>query len=198
VRSGECLGIVGSNGSGKSTILQILAGITLPTRGVVHIRGKVLPLLAVGSGFHPDLTGRENIVLYGTILGAPRDVILGRVDEIAAFAEIERHLDTPTKRYSDGMQARLSFAIAMGFPADIYIFDEVLAVVDGEFRLRCLGEIERCSRSGRTVLLVSHDMAQIRTLADRVMWMEHGRVRRLGPAADVLDEYERTRDEYRA
>lgn len=191
VERGECLGIVGVNGSGKSTLLQIASGITLPTRGHMDIRGRVLPLLAVGSGFHPELTGRENSELVGTVLGVPRRTILDRMDDIAHFAEVERHFDTPVKRYSDGMAARLSFALAVLFPADIYIFDEVLAVVDQEFRERCLLEIASLSASGRTVIMVSHDLEQIRDRADRVLWMQEGTVHRVGDTDEVLDTYAR-------
>ncbi len=134
VRRGECFGILGGNGSGKSTVLQIISGITVPTSGEALVRGSVLPFLQVGAGFHPELTGRENIVLYGTVMGIDREVIMNSIGQVAAFAEIESHIDTPNKRYSDGMQARLSFAIAIIFPAHIYLFDEVLAMVDDEFR----------------------------------------------------------------
>ncbi|HEX4733212.1 MAG TPA: ABC transporter ATP-binding protein, partial [Thermoleophilaceae bacterium] len=138
VHRGEAVGVVGTNGSGKSTLLQILAGTTLPTGGEMEVHGRVIPLLAVGTGFHPELTGRENVTLFAASLGIPREAIADRMDAVAAFAEIERHMDTPVKRFSSGMLARLSFAIAMQFPADVYVFDEVLAVVDGEFQARCL------------------------------------------------------------
>jgi ABC-type polysaccharide/polyol phosphate transport system, ATPase component len=190
IRRGECFGIVGGNGSGKSTLLQILAQITLPTRGGMTVRGRVLPLLAVGSGFHPELTGRENAVLFGTILGVPGDVIKERLPEVVKFADLERHIDTPNKRYSDGMQARLSFALAVLFPADIYVFDEVLAVVDDEFRARCLDEINRLIDGGRTVIFVSHDLQLVQGLCSRVLWLQNGRVRALGPSADVLAAYQ--------
>jgi ABC-type polysaccharide/polyol phosphate transport system ATPase subunit len=189
VRSAECFGIVGTNGSGKSTILQIMAGITMPSGGTMDIGGRVLPLLAVGAGFHGELTGRENSLLFGTILGVKRDVIESSYDAIAAFAELERHFDTPLKRYSSGMASRLSFAIAMLFPADVYCFDEVLAVVDGEFRDRCLKEISALVDRGRTVIFISHDLNQVNELCDRVLWMDNGRVRALGETAGVLDEY---------
>jgi ABC-type polysaccharide/polyol phosphate transport system ATPase subunit len=186
---GECYGIVGTNGSGKSTVMQILAGITAPTAGSMTVRGSVLPLLAVGAGFHGELTGRENSFLYGTILGLQRKVINQRLDAIAEFAELERHFDTPVKRYSSGMSSRLCFAIAMLFPADIYCFDEVLAVVDGEFRERCLNEIRSLAANGSTVIFVSHDLTQITALCDRVMWLDHGRVLEIGPGADVAEHY---------
>ena len=187
---GECFGIVGTNGSGKSTVLQILAGITLPTRGEMHVRGTVLPLLAVGAGFHIELTGRENAFLYGTILGLKRDLINSKLERIAEFAELERHFDTPIKRYSTGMQSRLCFAIAMLFPAAIYCFDEVLAVVDGEFKDRCLQEIRTLADAQSTVFFISHDLDQVRTLCDRVMWLEQGVVREVGAPEDLLRRYE--------
>jgi ABC-type polysaccharide/polyol phosphate transport system ATPase subunit len=187
---GECFGIVGTNGSGKSTVLQILSGITLPTSGEMRVRGTVLPLLAVGAGFHIELTGRENAFLYGTILGLKRDLINSKLERIAQFAELERHFDTPIKRYSTGMQSRLCFAIAMLFPAAIYCFDEVLAVVDGEFKDRCLQEIRTLADAQSTVFFISHDLDQLRTICDRVMWLEHGVLREVGPPDDLLDRYE--------
>lgn len=186
---GERFGIVGTNGSGKSTVLQVLAGITVPTSGSMTVRGSVLPLLAVGAGFHLELTGRENSFLFGTILGLDRRVIESKLDAIARFAELERHFDTPLKRYSSGMQARLCFAIAMLFPADIYCFDEVLAVVDGEFRDRCLEEVRTLARSGATVFFISHDLQQVATLCDRVMWLDRGRVLEIGVADEVVERY---------
>ena len=189
VRKGECLGIVGSNGSGKSTFLQILSRAVVPTRGSLTVRGRVLPMLSIGAGFHIELTGRENVVLQGAILGVPWRTVLARMDDIMAFAELERHADTPLKRYSSGMQSRLSFAIGMRFPADIYIFDEVLAVVDGAFRDRCLNEIRRLVGSGPTVLFVSHDLDQVSRLCDRTLWLDRGGVRAIGRPAEVLDMY---------
>lgn len=191
VARGETLGIVGGNGSGKSTLFQLVAGITLPTGGWLTIRGRVLPLLAVGTGFHPELTGRENITLFGASIGVPQTVIRESMDRVAAFAELELHMETPVKRYSSGMLSRLSFATAVLFPADIYLFDEVLALVDAEFQERCLAEIAQLVQAGRTVLFVSHDLDQVATLADRVMWLESGRIRDIGPTEKILAEYER-------
>jgi ABC-type polysaccharide/polyol phosphate transport system ATPase subunit len=188
---GECFGIVGSNGSGKSTVLQILAGITLPSSGSMLVRGTVLPLLAVGAGFHLELTGRENSFLFGTILGLNRRVIESKLDAIAAFAELERHFDTPLKRYSHGMQSRLCFAIAMLFPASIYCFDEVLAVVDGEFKERCLNEVRTLVRGGATVFFISHDLDQVGLLCDRVMWLDSGEIREIGTTGEVVERYTR-------
>jgi ABC-type polysaccharide/polyol phosphate transport system ATPase subunit len=188
---GESIGLVGVNGSGKSTMLQLLAGTTLPTRGLMHVRGRVLPLLAVGLGFHPELTGRENVTLYAASVGIPRRTIDSRMAKVVAFAELERHMDTPVKRFSSGMVSRLSFAIAVQFPADIYIFDEVLAVVDGEFQARCLEEIKGLHRQGRTVIFVSHNPQQVAEVCERVIWLEDGIVRDDGPTERVLEAYGR-------
>ncbi len=187
---GEALGIVGTNGSGKSTLLQILAGTTLPTSGEMRIRGRVVPVLAVGQGFHPELTGRENVTLFGTSLGFRPETIRERMDAVFAFSELERHMDTPVKRYSFGMLSRLSFAISMLLPADIYVFDEVLAVVDAEFQARCLEEIKGLQRRDRTVIFVSHDRDQVAEVCDRVMWLEAGVIREIGEPAAVLEAYE--------
>ena len=148
-------------------------------------------MMAVGAGFHPELTGRENVKLFGASLGIPLNAIDARMDAVTEFAELERHMDTPTKRFSSGMVSRLSFAIAVQFPADIYIFDEVLAVVDGDFRAMCLGEIKRLHNDGRTVIFVSHDLDQIADVCERVMWLEGGQIQQLGPTHDVLAAYER-------
>lgn len=191
VARGEAFGIVGTNGSGKSTLLQILAGTVLPTGGSMTVRGRVLPLLAVGTGFHPELTGRENVTLFAASLGVPREAIIDRIDAVGTFAELDQHMDTPTKRFSIGMLCRLSFAVAVQFPADIYVFDEVLAVIDGEFQARCLKEVSRLRDDGRTVIFVSHDLDQVSEICDRVMWLEQGCLQRIGPAPEVLDEYAR-------
>src|SRR3954451_13625640 len=189
VHRGDAVGLVGTNGSGKSTLLQILAGTTLPTGGEMEVHGRVVPLLAVGTGFHPELTGRENVTLFASSLGIPFDVIGSRMDAVAEFAEIERHMDTPVKRFSSGMLSRLSFAIAMQFPADIYVFDEVLAVVDGEFQARCLEEIRGLHREGRTVIFVSHSLDQVAEVSERVLWLDSGQVAAMGPASEVLNAY---------
>lgn len=191
VPQGQSLGIVGTNGSGKSTLLQILSGTTLPSSGVMRVRGRVIPLLAVGMNFHPELTGRENVALFAASLAVPRRAIDSRMDAVSAFAELERHMDTPVKRFSSGMVSRLSFSIAMQFPADIYVFDEVLAVVDGEFQSTCLEEIKRLHREGRTIFFVSHNLSQVAEVCERTMWLERGLVRDLGPTAEVLDAYSR-------
>jgi len=188
---GEALGIVGVNGSGKSTLLQILSGATLPSDGQMRVRGRVLPLLAVGQGFHPELTGYENVTLFASALGFRRRMIAERMDAVAAFADLGPHMETPVKRFSTGMISRLSFSVGMMFPADIYIFDEVLAVVDAEFQGRCLAEIKRLHQSGRTIFFVSHNRGQMARICERIIWLEKGAVRDHGPAAAVLDAYER-------
>jgi lipopolysaccharide transport system ATP-binding protein len=190
VRVGECFGLVGGNGSGKSTMLHLISGVTIPTAGVIDVRGSVMPFLQVGAAFHPELTGRENIRLFGTVMGIDREIVYDAVDRVAAFAEIEEFIDTPEKRYSDGMRARLSFAIALVFPAHIYMFDEVLAVVDDEFRERCLGAIRELVAHGRTVLFVSHSMEQVESVCDRAMWLDRGRVRALGETHQVAEAYQ--------
>ena len=195
IRRGESLGIVGNNGSGKSTLLQVVSGITLPTSGRAVVRGRVLPLLAVGTGFHPELTGRENVSLFAASLGLARLATAARIKEVAAFAGLERHMDTPSKRFSSGMLARLSFAVAVLFPADIYLFDEVMATVDGEYQARCMTEIKRLSDSGRTVIFVSHHLDPMAELCDRVLWLERGRVRQIGNAGEVLEAYAQATDE---
>ena len=188
---GEALGLVGTNGSGKSTLLQILAGTTLPTEGEMRVTGRVIPLLAVGLNFHPELTGRENVTLFASSLGIRRGIIDSRMDAVTDFAELELHMDTPVKRFSSGMLSRLSFAIAMQFPADIYIFDEVLAVVDGEFQDRCIAAIKNLHAEGRTVIFVSHHPEQVAEVCERVVWLEKGVVRAVGPANEILGAYER-------
>jgi lipopolysaccharide transport system ATP-binding protein len=189
VHQGEAIGIVGNNGSGKSTLLQILTGTTLPTSGELEVNGRVLALLAVGLSFHPELTGRENVTLLASSLGIPARTIRDRMDAVTEFAGIERHMDTPIKRYSSGMLSRLSFAIAVQFPADVYVFDEVLAVVDDEFQARCLEEIKKLHASGRTVFFVSHHGDQVTEVCQRVLWLDKGVVREFGPAPAVIEEY---------
>jgi ABC-type polysaccharide/polyol phosphate transport system ATPase subunit len=189
VPQGQSFGIVGTNGSGKSTLLQILAGTTLPSGGAMRVRGRVIPLLAVGMNFHPELTGHENVTLFAASLGVPRRAIASRMDAVTAFAELERHMDTPMKRFSSGMVSRLSFSIAMQFPADIYVFDEVLAVVDGEFQSRCIEAIKRLHQEGRTIFFVSHSLDQVAEVCERTMWLERGVVRDLGPTEEVLAAY---------
>ena len=176
VKTGEVLGIIGRNGAGKSTLLKILSRITPPTSGTVRVRGRIASLLEVGTGFHPDLTGQENIYLNGAILGMSHAEIKRKYDEIAAFAEIEKFLDTPVKRYSSGMYVRLAFAVAAHLEPEILIVDEVLAVGDAAFQNKCLDKMESVGRSGRTVLLVSHNMAPIRKLCSRAIVLQKGQI----------------------
>ncbi len=164
VRRGEVVGIIGRNGAGKSTLLKILSRITDPTEGRVKLRGRVASLLEVGTGFHPELTGRENIYLNGAILGMSRAEIRAKFDEIVSFAEVEKFLDTPVKRYSSGMYVRLAFAVAAHLEPEILLVDEVLAVGDAAFQKKCLGKMEEVSRGGRTILFVSHQMAAVQNL----------------------------------
>jgi len=189
VPRGEVLGIIGRNGAGKTTLLKILSRITEPTDGEAVIHGRVGSLLEVGTGFHGDLTGRENIFLNGAILGMRRREIERRFDEIVAFAEVERFIDTPVKRYSSGMYLRLAFAVAAHLEPEILIVDEVLAVGDAAFQRKCLGKMDEVSGEGRTVLLVSHNMSAITSLATRCLWLDAGRVRALGPARETVAAY---------
>ncbi len=177
VKIGEVIGIIGRNGAGKSTLLKILSRITEPTQGRVEIRGRVASLLEVGTGFHPELTGRENIYLNGTILGMTRAEIRRKFDEIVAFAEVKKFLDTPVKRYSSGMYVRLAFAVAAHLEPEILIVDEVLAVGDAEFQKKCLGKMKQVAVGGRTVLFVSHNMNAVQALCDRAIWLDKGRIR---------------------
>src|SRR5438067_1220861 len=176
VRRGEVVGIIGRNGAGKSTLLKILSRITEPTEGKVTLRGRVASLLEVGTGFHPELTGRENIYLNGAILGMHRAEIKAKFDEIVAFAETEKFLDTPVKRYSSGMYVRLAFAVAAHLEPEILVIDEVLAVGDAEFQKKCLGKMDEVARGGRTVLFVSHNMAAVTALCGRAVLLRHGHV----------------------
>src|SRR5882724_786372 len=181
VKRGEVLGIVGRNGAGKSTLLKILSRITEPDRGRAVVRGRVASLLEVGTGFHPELTGRENIFLNGAILGMTRAEIRKKFDEIVAFAEVDKFLDTPVKRYSSGMYVRLAFAVAAHLEPEILLVDEVLAVGDAEFQKKCLGKMRDVSnQDGRTVLFVSHNMAAIKTLCKEVILLDNGKVRMHG------------------
>lgn len=189
VDEGEVVGVVGRNGAGKSTLLKVLSRITAPTTGVSRTRGRVGALLEIGTGFHPELTGRENVYLNGTVLGMSRRDVERRFDEIVAFADIERFLDTPVKRYSSGMFLRLAFAVAAHIEPDILIVDEVLAVGDVAFQERCLGRMSEFGSEGRTVVFVSHDLGAISQLCERVVWFERGAVAADGPPPDVLDRY---------
>jgi ABC-type polysaccharide/polyol phosphate transport system ATPase subunit len=192
IDQGDSVGIVGRNGAGKTTFLKTVARIVRPTTGVVRVRGRVGALLEVGTGFHPELTGRENVFLNGVVLGMSRREVRRRFDDIVEFAGVERFLDTPLKRYSSGMYLRLAFAVAAHVDPDVLIVDEVLAVGDAEFQRRCLGRMSEFGREGRTVLFVSHDTGAVAQLCSSAIWLDAGRLRSRGDATAVLDEYVRT------
>ena len=190
VREGEVLGLIGRNGSGKTTLLKILSRITRPTEGWAEIHGRVGSLLEVGTGFHPELTGRENAYLSGAILGMSKGEITRKFDEIVGFAELEKFIDTAVKHYSSGMYVRLAFAVAAHLEPEILLVDEVLAVGDIRFQKKCLGKMGDVAREGRTVILVSHQLNQIRRLCQRVVWLDGGMVRETGRAAELVTAYE--------
>ncbi|MEA2464737.1 MAG: lipopolysaccharide transport system ATP-binding protein, partial [Acidobacteriota bacterium] len=193
VQPGEVVGIIGRNGAGKSTLLKILSRITRSTSGHITLRGRVASLLEVGTGFHPDLTGRENVFLNGAILGMNKAEIRRKFDEIVAFAEVDEFIDTPVKRYSSGMYVRLAFAIAAHMEPEILVVDEVLAVGDAAFQQKCLGKMDQVAgREGRTVLFVSHNMGAVQSLCKRVVWLDGGRVMHEGPTRDSIGEYLKT------
>ena len=192
VKPGEVLGIVGPNGAGKSTLLQILSRIIEPTSGSAELYGHVGSLLEIGTGFHPDLTGRENVYLNGAVLGMSRKDINSRFDEIVAFAGIERFLDTAVKRYSSGMYVRLAFSVAAHLNPEILIIDEVLAVGDADFQKKCFEKMGQVIKSGRTILLVTHSLTVITQLCQNAILIKDGRLQKIGPAADVVHYYEST------
>jgi lipopolysaccharide transport system ATP-binding protein len=189
VEQGEILGVIGRNGAGKSTLLKVLSRITEPTTGRVELYGRVGSLLEVGTGFHPELTGRENIRLNGAILGMRRDEIEKKFDEIVAFAEIEKFLDTPVKRYSSGMYVRLAFAVAAHLESEILIVDEVLAVGDTQFQKKCLGKMGDVARDGRTVLVVSHNLGVVGALCTKAIYLADGMLRAEGPPDEIINSY---------
>jgi lipopolysaccharide transport system ATP-binding protein len=190
VRQGEVMGIIGRNGAGKSTLLKILSRTTSPTKGELKIRGRVASLLEVGTGFHPELTGRDNVFLNGTIMGMTRKEIMQKFDAIVDFAGVERYIDTPVKRYSSGMYVRLAFAVAAHLEPEILIVDEVLAVGDAEFQKKCLGKMSEVSeKDGRTILFVSHNMTAVKNLCSTVMYMTNGSVHEIGPTNQVINSY---------
>ena len=190
VSQGEVVGIIGRNGAGKSTLLKILARVTKPTEGFAKIHGRLGSLLEVGTGFHSELSGRENVYLSGAILGMRKREIARKFDEIVAFAEVEQFIDTPLKHFSTGMQMRLAFAVAAHLEPEVLLVDEVLAVGDAAFQKKCLGKMGDVARGGRTILFVSHQMNQIRRLCERVLWIDNGRIREAGPTAEVTCSYE--------
>jgi lipopolysaccharide transport system ATP-binding protein len=189
IEAGDAVGVIGRNGAGKSTLLKILSRVTRPTEGQAYLDGRVGSLLEVGTGFHPELTGRENVFLNGAILGMRRAEIVRRFDEIVAFAEVERFLDTPVKRYSSGMHVRLAFAVAAHLETEILLVDEVLAVGDAAFQKKCLGKMGEVTRAGRTILFVSHGMDAIRRLCTRAIWLDGGRVKQSGETRAVVGAY---------
>ncbi len=189
IRAGEVVGIIGRNGAGKSTLLKILSRTTWPTTGEIDIHGRVSSLLEVGTGFHPELTGRENIYLNGTILGMSRREIGRKFDEIVAFSGVEKFIDTPVKRYSSGMYVRLAFAVAAHLDSEMLIVDEVLAVGDVAFQEKCLGQMQRNASHGRTILFISHNMASIQQLCNRCIWLKSGELVADGSPRDVVREY---------
>ena len=189
LKEGETLGIIGSNGSGKSTLLKILSRVSKPTEGRAKLIGRVAPLLEVGTGFHPDLSGRENIFLNGTLLGMPRASVLQKLDEIIDFSGIESFIDTPVKQYSSGMYVRLAFAVAAHLDSEIVLVDEVLAVGDLAFQAKCLNKLQELSQSGRAVLLVTHHLESLNRLCDSALWLDGGRMRDFGAADAVSARY---------
>jgi lipopolysaccharide transport system ATP-binding protein len=189
VQQGETVGIIGRNGAGKSTLLKILSQVTAPTTGVVKVKGRIASLLEVGTGFHPELTGRENIFLNGAILGMSKVEIRQKFDEIVVFAEVEKFIDTPVKRYSSGMYVRLAFAVAAHLEPEILVVDEVLAVGDIAFQKKCLGKMGNVAQEGRTVLFVSHNMVAIESLCSKSVYLDEGSVMNIGDTRDVISDY---------
>jgi ABC-type polysaccharide/polyol phosphate transport system ATPase subunit len=190
IARGEMVGLIGRNGAGKTTLLKLLSRITRPTEGFAEIHGRVGSLLEVGTGFHPELTGRENVYLSGAILGMRKSEIVHKFDEIVSFAGVERFIDMPLKHFSTGMQMRLAFAVAAHLEPEILLVDEVLAVGDIEFQKKCLGRMSEVTKTGRTIIFVSHQMNQIRRLCQRCMWIDGGRIRLSGSTLDVVSAYE--------
>lgn len=192
VKKGECVAVIGRNGAGKSTLLSLLARIYRPTSGYAKVNGRVAPLLELGAGFHPDLTGMENVYFNAIVLGLTRKQVAERMDKIVAFSELDSHINAPVRTYSSGMLARLGFAIAIHVDAEVLLVDEVLAVGDFEFTQKCLRRIEEFRKQGGTILLVSHQEDTIRQFADRCVWIQHGEIKKIGTPAEVLPEYSST------
>ncbi len=189
VRYGEIFGIIGRNGAGKSTLLKVVSRVLAPTAGRVYVRGLVSPLLELGAGFHPELTGRENVMLNGTLLGHSSRELEAQMESIIDFAELGSFIEAPLRTYSSGMAARLGFAVATAWRPEILLVDEVLAVGDAAFRRKCETRMESFRAGGTTTLMVTHDMNTVRTLCTRAAWLEHGRIASIGPAADVIEAY---------
>ncbi len=190
VSKGECVSVIGKNGAGKSTLLGVLARVYKPTSGEINLEGRVAPLLELGAGFHPDLTGSENVFFNGVVLGLTRKQVEERMDEIVAFSEIGDYIDAPVRTYSSGMILRLGFSVAMHVDASILLVDEALAVGDIEFQKKCLERIEEFKRQGGAILFVSHDMTAVRKTADRVIWMKEGKIFKQGITDEILTLYE--------
>ena len=190
VSSGECVAVVGKNGAGKSTLLSLLARVYKPTSGSIAIQGRVAPLLELGAGFHPDLTGHENVIFNGVVLGLKRKEVAERIDAIVDFAELRHHIDAPVRAYSSGMLARLGFAVAVHVDADVLLVDEVLAVGDFEFEAKCYAKIEEFRSAGGTILFVSHNKESVLRVADRCIWLKDGLIEREGAPGEVLEGYE--------
>lgn len=189
VAEGETVAVVGRNGAGKSTLLALLARVYRPTSGSVELRGRVAPLLELGAGFHPDLTGYENVIFNGVVLGLSRAEVQARLPDIVRFAELETHIDAPVRTYSSGMLARLGFAVAVHVDADVLLVDEVLAVGDIDFERKCYAKIEEFRAKGGSILFVSHDLDAVRRVADRVVWLKDGLITRVGTPDEVLPDY---------
>ncbi|MDO4866020.1 MAG: ABC transporter ATP-binding protein [Clostridia bacterium] len=189
VKQGESVALIGKNGSGKSTMLKIIAGVMNPTEGSVTLDGNIAPLIELGAGFDPDLTGRENVFLNGALLGHRRKYMQANFDSIVQYAELEQFIDVPVRSYSSGMIARLGFSIAIHVQADILVVDEVLAVGDYSFQQKCYKTMDQLLRQGKTLLFVSHDTEQVKKLCQRAIWLDHGRVMADGPAGEVCDSY---------
>lgn len=196
IRKGECVALVGRNGAGKSTLLSLLSRIYKPTSGTIEVRGKLAPLLELGAGFHPDLTGVENVVFNGVILGLTRKQVYDRMDKIIEFAELRRHIDAPVRTYSSGMLARLGFSVAVHVDAEILIVDEVLAVGDYAFEQKCYARIDAFRKDGGTILFVSHNMESVRRVADRCVWLKDGKVEMDGDPETVIAAYQSLNEPY--
>jgi len=191
VRRGEALGIIGRNGCGKSTLLRLIARVYRPDRGVVRTSGKVVPILSLGGGFHPEFTGRENVLIEGMMLGLSRRDVANKFEAIADFAELGEYMDQPLRIYSTGMQMRLAFSVAVQVEPDVLLLDEILAVGDEAFRAKCKRRMEELKAQGVTILLVSHDLGSVRAFCDRVVWLDEGRIREEGPPGEVVASFQR-------
>ncbi len=189
VNRGEVLGIIGANGSGKTTILRILSGVTSPTKGTVSVNGKVAPLIQVGAGFHPELTGRENVYLNATIMGLSKNEIDEKYDDIVSFAELERFMDTPVKRYSSGMYVRLGFAVVANINPDIFLIDEILSVGDLSFQRKCLETMRNIQKSDKSIVFISHNLSAVKGLCDRIVWLDKGEIQKEGSPDEVINAY---------